>query len=179
MFRPDLSPFNKSTRLVAVGWLDAENSYTQGTVPDEFKTKLKELCLHPAVTIRGFIKCPFCQIVGKDEPVLFNGEKMPHGSGRIYVRGKSKKYVAHTLIFHYVTGHNYRPPDEFIEAVLHPRSWFLTLEFLSVVAFAIGCIGSVLTFFGYQRLGVVLGAPLLTVVIWIMVTAIAKYFRIK
>jgi hypothetical protein len=40
------------------------------------------------------------------------------GDGEIRVIGKSAIYAAPTLIYHYVVEHQYKPPDEFIEAVL-------------------------------------------------------------
>lgn len=124
MHIPDLSPFEDNPRHLYVGWLDISHPYVQGKVSDAFEEKLWDLCLHPAVVIRGFVKCPFCQNAGKEQPLLRNGKKMPHGSGRIHIHGRGKKYIAHTLIFHYVSDHNYRPPDEFIEAVMRPRNWF-------------------------------------------------------
>jgi hypothetical protein len=41
------------------------------------------------------------------------------GNGEIRVPGLSGVvYVAPVLVAHYVEAHNYRPPDEFIQAVL-------------------------------------------------------------
>ena len=125
MSKQDLSPFDKNPRHLAIGWLDAEHPYTQGKTSDDFRERLYELCLHPFIVFnRGLMKCPFCQKEGKPEPTVWNGQKMPYGASRIHIHGQGKKYIAHGLLFHYVNDHNYRPPDEFVEAVMRPRNWF-------------------------------------------------------
>jgi hypothetical protein len=35
------------------------------------------------------------------------------------VQGESARFAAPTMIIHYVEEHGYRPPGEFIDAVLH------------------------------------------------------------
>ena len=40
------------------------------------------------------------------------------GNGEIRVRGEAAYYASPTLIYHYVVAHHYKPPEEFIEAVL-------------------------------------------------------------
>jgi hypothetical protein len=40
------------------------------------------------------------------------------GSGEIRVPGDRKVYAAPILIHHYVEAHGYKPPEEFIEAVI-------------------------------------------------------------
>jgi hypothetical protein len=55
----------------------------------------------------GIHLCPFC------DPI-----KAPAGSAEIRVINGSQAYAAPALIHHYVTVHRYRPPVEFIAAVL-------------------------------------------------------------
>ena len=46
--------------------------------------------------------------------------KSPRGSGEIRVRGTDRTaYTAPILIVHYVEAHGYRPPEEFIAAILN------------------------------------------------------------
>ena len=40
------------------------------------------------------------------------------GSAEIRVRGANRVYAAPELVYHYVVAHQYKPPREFIEAVL-------------------------------------------------------------
>jgi hypothetical protein len=50
-------------------------------------------------------------------------EQIPHaGNGQIRVLSKKGNlYAAPTLVYHCVTQHGYRPPKEFIEAVVAPH----------------------------------------------------------
>ena len=43
---------------------------------------------------------------------------MSIGDGEIRVLGKSAIYSAPTLLYHYVVEHHFKPPEEFIEAIL-------------------------------------------------------------
>ena len=68
--------------------------------------------------MRGWQECPFCE---EEYPihVEVDGERWPVGDAEIRVPGRAGRvYSAPTLIAHYVDAHRYRPPDEFIEAVL-------------------------------------------------------------
>lgn len=52
--------------------------------------------------------------------VVVDAEESILGSAEIRVGLPGGRwYAAPNLVYHYVTAHNYRPPDEFIEAVLH------------------------------------------------------------
>jgi len=51
-------------------------------------------------------------------------EELPsdaYNKGEIRVDGHGVNYAAPTLIVHYIENHKYRPPDEFIEAVIRYR----------------------------------------------------------
>jgi len=56
-------------------------------------------------------------------PTIRRGqETLEVGFAEIRVFGRNGKiYAAPNLIYHYVTAHSYRPPDEFIQAVLEGR----------------------------------------------------------
>jgi hypothetical protein len=125
MYFPDLSPyeyFQGESQSFNVGWHDAEHPYSTGEVPIEFCNRLQQLVLSPVSQTRGFHYCQFC----KDELAMNTGAEMRAarlvgriGSAEIRVVSQNgRTYAAPMMIYHYVTAHNYRPPDEFIQAVL-------------------------------------------------------------
>jgi len=73
--------------------------------------------------MRGFHGCNLCSEKTGYLSAKRDGEELKLGSAEIRVIGVDGKiYAAPNLIYHYITVHNYRPPDEFIDAVLNgPR----------------------------------------------------------
>ena len=75
--------------------------------------------------MRGFHACAWCA-PGEDAATWLqvkpdygpDASCASIGNGEIRVRGEGLVYAAPALIYHYVVDHNYRPPDEFIAAVL-------------------------------------------------------------
>jgi hypothetical protein len=129
----DLTPYQYFARheppklnSLNVGWLSYEKPFSTGETSQEFKDRLFQFCLDEYVVhiARGFHVCEFCSI--STEKWLEEGEsqygekahRLRIGNAEIRVLGNSANYAAPTLIYHYVTEHQYRPPDEFIEAVL-------------------------------------------------------------
>jgi hypothetical protein len=120
-YYPDLSPYEYSgpePSTVNVGWLAKKHGYSQGTVPDNFIERLLLFCrrlIHPTL---GWHNCPFCR-----KPTLVwvrQGEgEFLLGTAEIRVIGKNGIiYAAPNLIYHYVAEHHYRPPEEFVQAVM-------------------------------------------------------------
>jgi hypothetical protein len=65
---------------------------------------------------RGFHRCDFCEVFPMFMTV--DGEGISLGNGEIRVAGTDGKvYAAPTLICHYIAGHQYCPPREFLDAV--------------------------------------------------------------
>jgi hypothetical protein len=178
MNRPDLSPHGDSPRRLNVGWLENGHPFPQGKVPDKFAERLFRMCLKSRKT-RGFHLCPFCPQSPKAKTYSHKGKDISFGSGEIAVRGKHwKTYVAPDLIYHYVVEHQYKPPDEFIEAVLHPRR-YLTFEYLVMATF-VCCFASVISFnAGYKILGTLFIMPIIIFFITIMGLGLKNIFRAK
>jgi len=116
MFYPDLMTctYNKvrngfvQSALVTIGWLERDYHFSTGETPTAFAEKLLDLCDNSIYRIRSNYVCDLCTKL--DSQAIVEAE--------IWVPGKENKiYVAPSLIYHYVTEHQYRPPDEFIEAV--------------------------------------------------------------
>ncbi|MDY7091647.1 MAG: hypothetical protein SX243_01610 [Acidobacteriota bacterium] len=103
--------------VLNVGWLGEERPYPTGQTFPEFHQALEEICARPILLHRGFHDCEFCP---QDSNV--NPPWSTIGNGQIRVLGQNGVwYSAPTMVHHYVTKHNYKPPEEFVEAVLNPK----------------------------------------------------------
>lgn len=99
---------------MAVGWLDREHPFTTGETSQEFKDKLFNLVtFHSVMHYRGYHECHWCP---RPNPNRLG----PSGNGSIVVTSPVTKirYEAPVLVHHYVTEHNYLPPEDFIVAVM-------------------------------------------------------------
>jgi hypothetical protein len=111
-FFEDLSPYTyfpekESLEIVNVGWLDRAHPFPTGETTEEFRAKLGRLCERRHKQTRGFHPCYFCK-----------GQERPTSSAEMRVAGNGRVYAAPSLVHHYVVAHGYRPPDEFVAAVL-------------------------------------------------------------
>jgi hypothetical protein len=128
MYFPDLSSHRDCSLYpelgtLAVGWLDKRHAYNQGETSEEFRKRLFHFCRHSLLRTRGFHVCEFCQPKPRCAAYAkLDGQELGMGSAEIRVVHNGKVYAAPNLIYHYVVEHNYKPPDEFIEAVLHGLS---------------------------------------------------------
>ncbi|WP_416873889.1 hypothetical protein [Kitasatospora sp. SC0581] len=97
------------TRL-NVGWLEAGQPYPTGKVPAEFTAKLRAVQQVQWMNVcLGLHDCDLCP----------PGDEYPEGNGEIRIPGAPPiAYAAPFLITHYITAHDYRPPTEFIDAVM-------------------------------------------------------------
>ena len=96
----------------AIGWLHPDYPYTQGEVPTEFLARLKEFVARWGDSTEalyfgasgGFHSCEFCGRV--------------LGIGNFGVPSDGLLFVAPEMVVHYIEDHTYRPPSEFVSAVL-------------------------------------------------------------
>lgn len=116
----DLSPYEYAQpepNTLNIGWLSRRHEFPQGETGKEFQDRLRDFCSEDYVVhlMLGFHPCPFCPtaLEKRIEPPMLN-----LGNGEIRVIGALAIYSAPTLIYHYVVAHNYKPPDEFVQAVL-------------------------------------------------------------
>lgn len=109
MWFEDLASLAGDERLVTVGWLARDRPYARGSVDPGVYSKLESLLVDPwqPALSAGFHGCELC---------LYTPEKV--GSRNLYVPGSSRAFVTPELILHYMNAHGYRPPDEFLEAVV-------------------------------------------------------------
>lgn len=102
--------------VLNIGWLDAAYPFPRGDTPLDFQNALRDLCEHPMRLHRGFHECQFCP-----DSELERLDWRRFGNGQLRVRGSNGLwYAAPVMVHHYVARHHYRPPDEFIAAVLSP-----------------------------------------------------------
>ena len=88
---------------------------------------------------RGWHDCEICKTHEQRYPggnigpvVRWRGRDLRlYGHGHYLIRNESVVYIAPALLLHYILDHQYRPPGEFLEAVLIGS--FLTLEDLEFV----------------------------------------------
>lgn len=107
MYLADLAPFGyqyEDKETVAVGWLEEGYPFPVGQVPDEFIKLLKYYAQEREHGSYGYYGCNFC--------------RSHIDSGEIHLEGENRIYIAPRMIVHYITEHNYRPPSEYIDAVL-------------------------------------------------------------
>jgi hypothetical protein len=110
VFVTDLEEITPHTKCV--GWLSGTQPYSQGETSEDFQSALAE---HVATAWQnayamGVHQCELCS----DLP----GAKKVCDSLNLYIPTDDCLYYAPSMILHYVLDHKYRPPDEFIAAVL-------------------------------------------------------------
>ena len=123
-YYPDLSPyeyFESDEKMLNVGWLDADHDFPRGPVAPEFVDALLRLDEDVQNQTRGFHWCVFCKGAFEDVPNPYVPSGVTSmGSAEIHAVGADGvRYSAPTLVIHYVTQHEYQPPEAFVAAVLH------------------------------------------------------------
>jgi hypothetical protein len=114
---------SREIRMLKIGWLDKEHPYTTGRTSREFRERLKIFCEDPLPysATWGYHYCSFC------EGAQCNTE--------ICIWAGDKEYHAPAMIYHYVVLHGYKPPKEFIDAVMkadlpHTHEYRMRYDFI-------------------------------------------------
>lgn len=125
MYFADLKPCKYNMpepRGLSVGWLDKAHEFSRGSVPVGFAERLIELCKTPAVRHRGFHVCEFCDFE-QDPTYKHHKEAGALSASVIRVIGSGGQvYYSPAMICHYITKHGYKPPEDFIRAVMQIES---------------------------------------------------------
>jgi hypothetical protein len=130
---PDLSPYEYlggCPPMLNVGWLERGQDFTTGPAPSELVPRLRKMAERPANLCRGKHVCALC-----DRPADTHSTKRESllrflawaeerdGNGELHVSAPTGViYSAPVLLVHYVEVHRYRPPEEFIQAVMTSSS---------------------------------------------------------
>lgn len=130
MYYPDLSSYSflkddpympeEVPCPLNVGWLDIKHTFETETPSEELLEALFDKCTQPVNKTRGYDKCQFCKSRAFGLETARKDKSLVLGSAEIRVRGKDGEvYAAPDLIYHYVAEHHYKPPQEFIDALLN------------------------------------------------------------
>ena len=116
MYYQDLSPYeygSSGKNLLNIGWLEAGHEFSIGDFPEK-KELLKKLnSMKISYRCRGFHCCDFCVMPrGSGSDGMERSDNYGNGEYRI------GKFAAPALIIHYIRVHDYKPPQEFINAVI-------------------------------------------------------------
>ncbi|GGS24981.1 hypothetical protein GCM10010252_75100 [Streptomyces aureoverticillatus] len=129
----DLSPYEYTSGSVPdgvtalnIGWLEEGHEHLKGSVPDDFTQGLARLVSSARqMKMRGWHRCRISHDSDREQypiTVEVSGKEISLGAAEIRVVSSSGEWlIAPDLIFHYVIDHSYRPPTEFIEAVVKQR----------------------------------------------------------
>jgi hypothetical protein len=106
--------------LLSIGWLQEGVPFDKGLVSKEFFEVLVTLFVDPwqPAVAAGWHECPFCRFSRGPRSLCFGKQTVSLGISNVFVPGRDMIYVAPSLILHYIDAHEYRPPDEFVDAVL-------------------------------------------------------------
>jgi len=116
------------TVLRAVGWL-GDRVPSSGDTPDECIDGLVVAYETQRVLsdgTRGWHDCEICKTDRQHYPggmigpvIHWRGRDLRlYGHGHYLIRIRNVVYMAPALLLHYILDHHYRPPDEFVEAVI-------------------------------------------------------------
>jgi hypothetical protein len=122
----DLSQYTFLPRKAApmaknVGWLERGRAFDQQEPTEEV---LEALWSHVTILVmqtRGRHLCDLCR-PAKSIVAQRNKRRVLLGTSEMRIFGDGEIYAAPSLIFHYVHTHHYKPPAEFVAALLNgPR----------------------------------------------------------
>jgi hypothetical protein len=107
--------------VVTVGWLSREHPFPVGSVDKDLVQALERLLETNRVNqTRGIHLCDFCA-TSQSLALKLTEREIMLGSAELWVPSSDRKlvYAAPDLVYHYITAHQYAPPDEFNEAILY------------------------------------------------------------
>ncbi|MFN0130191.1 MAG: hypothetical protein ACKV19_26300 [Verrucomicrobiales bacterium] len=105
--------------VINIGWLDVSHDFPTGLVPNALNHRLRFWLGRATVNrIRGYHECNICGLLERQR-VQVNGQTFLLGAAEIWIPTESGRvFAAPDLLLHYIEGHAYKPPDEFIAAAL-------------------------------------------------------------
>lgn len=121
----DLTPYSRQiapyslTGVVNVGWLDVRSEFESGAVPEAFVERLNLIAGGVGdfkALVEPIRELPVCDICGEVELRDAKGMLIPNAE--IWVPSGSRIYASPITILHFIEIHGYRPPAEYINAVL-------------------------------------------------------------
>jgi hypothetical protein len=122
-FYPDLSNYDWGNgaipNLLTVGFLHNQFPYRKGRVPEPFVDKLENILIADdrLIIMRGYFTCGICtrsqiQVTIKETSKLISHLLL------LIPFGENGSFISPGTIYHHIKEHDYKPPDEYIEAVM-------------------------------------------------------------
>ena len=106
-----------------LGWLDKQFPFLKALTERTFHKHLFDFCQYRINQTRGFHGCDFCSSKkGRSDVISFGSCE-----ARVFDLNGTV-YASPEMICHYVVAHQYRPPDVFVNAVMHGPQPF-TIEY--------------------------------------------------
>ena len=115
MYYEDLTPYEygcNTKNVFNIGWLEKGHEFPTGDFPEKERVLYKLKNKKKAWLCKGSHECDFCEKSPYKNGIRTRG---PNGNGEY----RFGKYSAPALIRHYIKKHNYKPPQEFIDAVIN------------------------------------------------------------
>ncbi|MFA5366352.1 MAG: hypothetical protein WC333_00315 [Dehalococcoidia bacterium] len=101
-----------------IGWLERGKEFPVGDFPEKEEVIKKLRTKKKENLYRGFHSCDFCDVTTYKENDSTFIIRDRHGNGEYIFQHDGKTYAAPEMIIHYIETHNYKPPQEFIDAVV-------------------------------------------------------------
>lgn len=101
-----------------VGWLDLASSIPLGGVAAETLRKLKEIITGNGIfdpIVEPIREAPFCHVCGELDLRDSKGRCLVNSE--LWIPAGETIYASPIAILHYIEVHNYRPPQEYIDAI--------------------------------------------------------------
>jgi hypothetical protein len=124
-----LAPYSYISRITPatspptlnVAWLERNRWFPQGAASNAFIVRLGALVEHARTQdTRGWKFCSLCPPTNESN-INWSNPNESHACGNAEIRAVGRdgiRYASPTLVLHYVTVHNYAPPQVFVDAVL-------------------------------------------------------------
>lgn len=106
--------------MVNVGWLGGGHSFPTSDVNEEFAHAILLRAFDGCNRCRGYHNCEFCDVKSPIEvETPDRTRRAVLGMSEIHVLGADgTRFSAPSLIVHYVTAHQYDPPQQFKDSIL-------------------------------------------------------------
>jgi hypothetical protein len=100
-----------------IGWLGRGHAFPTATPDEETLDLLWLFCSISVRQTRGFHTCEFC-LGGRPRFFERKGQRLRLGTAEMRVFSwDGRIYAAPNLVYHYVSAHHYKPPDEFLDTL--------------------------------------------------------------
>lgn len=109
---------NRLSRAYNIGWVEADSQLKTGIIDSQVPLLLERYYADLVGNqTRGYHGCALC---GNWEPGFERqDQRIILGAAELWIPSDNDRiFVAPDLVIHYLREHSYRPPDEFITAVL-------------------------------------------------------------